>query len=445
VSASLNSRIAEDFAAATGRPAATGTPSSSGTAAAARTARRRAALERLLATGLPGSRDENWKYANLRPLERLRFVPATAQPAPLPADLPPALEGFARYVFMDGVPAADTPATTQASAALVTLGDGGDDSLSGAAERPAGAAAGDERFALLNQAFATAQVAIEVPAAAGEPARLELLFVASADAQAGASYPRVSVRVDRDARLVVLERHVSAAAAPGFVNSAVTVDLARGAHFEHYRLQELNTRTILFDTLSAQVAQDATYRLHAISTGGQSARSTMTVRLTGERAGLALAAVALGDRQQVQDAFAVVEHAAPNARTTQTFRGIAAGRSRVAFNGKIVVAHGAHGTDSQQSLRGLLAGPEAEIDVRPQLEIYTDDVRCSHGATAGKLDDNMLFYLLSRGLDRDTAQRLLKWAFLEDVIAQIASPVLRRQIETRLAAHLRDETLQELL
>jgi Fe-S cluster assembly protein SufD len=143
----------------------------------------------------------------------------------------------------------------------------------------------------------------------------------------------------------------------------------------------------------------------------------------------------------VQDTFALIEHATPNARTEQTFRGIAAGRSRVAFNGKIVVAKGAHGTDSRQSLRGLLAGPEAEIDVRPQLEIYTDDVRCSHGATAGKLDDNMLFYLLSRGLEPDVAQRLLKWAFLEDVVATIDIAQLRRQIEARLAARLPDVPL----
>ena len=127
------------------------------------------------------------------------------------------------------------------------------------------------------------------------------------------------------------------------------------------------------------------------------------------------------------------------------FRGIAAGRARVAFNGKIIVAPGARGTDSHQSLRGLLAGPEAEIDVRPQLEIYTDEVRCNHGATAGKLDDDMLFYLLTRGLDRDSAQRLLKWAFLEDVISQVTLRPLRRQIEERLAVHLRDETLRELL
>jgi Fe-S cluster assembly protein SufD len=108
----------------------------------------------------------------------------------------------------------------------------------------------------------------------------------------------------------------------------------------------------------------------------------------------------------------------------------------VAFNSKVTVRAGAHGSDSRQSLRGLLAGAEAEIDVRPQLEIHTDDVRCSHGATAGKLDDNVLFYLLSRGIDRDTAQQLLKWAFLADVVARIEIPDLKRSIELALAGRL---------
>jgi len=148
--------------------------------------------------------------------------------------------------------------------------------------------------------------------------------------------------------------------------------------------------------------------------------------------------VSLGERNQVHDTFALVDHAAPRARTDESFRGIASGRARVAFNGKVVVREGAQGTDSRQSLRGLLAGPEAEIDVRPQLEIYTDDVKCSHGATAGKLDDMMLFYLLSRGIDRETAQKLLKWAFLEDVVSKISVPELRRQIEQTLAGQMPD-------
>jgi Fe-S cluster assembly protein SufD len=270
----------------------------------------------------------------------------------------------------------------------------------------------------------------------GEAACLELLFVAHAESQEGASYPRVELRLDSGARLTLIERHVSAGSGASFVNSAVTVELARGAALHHYRLQALAARAIAFDTLSAVLAREACYRLFGISTGAQSSRSTLAVQLAGERADLTLAVLSLGDRQQVQDTYARVEHAAPGARTEQIFRGISAGRARVAFNGKIVVAPEAQGTDSRQSLRGLLAGPEAEIDVRPQLEIHTDEVRCSHGATVGKLDESMLFYLLSRGLEPAVAQRLLKWAFLEDVVAKIAVPELRRDIEKRLALQL---------
>src|SRR6185437_13937299 len=209
----------------------------------------------------------------------------------------------------------------------------------------------------------------------------------------GASYPRLSINVGPRARLEVIERHLSARDEPSFIDSWVDV--------------------------------------HG---------------LEGEDAELALHAVAAADRAQVLDTHAVVEHAAPRTRTYELFRGVAAGRARVAFNGKVIVQPGSHGADSSQSLRGLLAGAEAEIDVRPQLEIYTDDVRCSHGATAGKLDEAMLFYLLSRGIDRDTARRLLKWAFLEDVVSKVSVAELRRQIEASLAGQLQDaETLKELL
>jgi Fe-S cluster assembly protein SufD len=223
-----------------------------------------------------------------------------------------------------------------------------------------------------------------------------------------------------------------------FVSSSVNVVVQRQSNVNHYRVQNVSPQATWMDTLSASVATDASYRVHVVEIGAQSSRSTMQIKLEGERAELGLHVVSLGERNQVHDTYALVDHAAPRARTEESFRGIASGRSRVAFNGKIVVREGAHGTDSRQSLRGLLAGKEAEIDVRPQLEIYTDDVKCSHGATAGKLDDTMLFYLLSRGLDRETALKLLKWAFLEDVVAKITVPELRRQIEQSLAGQMPD-------
>ncbi len=430
----LTARIIQEYASA-----AAALPSSGAVAD-----RRNAAIEVLRAQGLPTSRDENWKYANLRALERLRFVPTAAAPSRAPESavgMPPALPGFARYVFVDGV-RADGPAKPAAtgSVSVTTL-------ASAIAGAPIPILDSDERFAALNAAFATDGTVIRVTAQSGAaaPAGIELVFLASADAQAGASYPSVDVRLDAGASLTLIERHLSAGSDNSFVNSAVTANLAGGATLQHYRMQELGARAIMFDTLTATLAQDASYHLQGISTGAQAARSTVTVRLAGARASVAMAIAALGDQRQVNDTFALVEHSAPSTRTTQTFRGIGADHARVAFNGKIVVGKNAAGTDSQQSLRGLLAGADAELDVRPQLEIYTDDVRCSHGATVGKLDDNMLFYLLSRGLDPDTAQRLLKWAFLGDVIAKITLPALRREIEARLPGALRDVTLRELL
>ena len=417
--------------------------------------RRQEAIETLIARGLPTTRDENWRYANLRPLERARFAPIAAGPAaialPSGSDLPSRLEGFARYAFVDGtfVPELSTPgeaAVTVSSRRQGTRGAAGSASVTHLPQAlPALSSPPEARLALLNEAFATDTAAIHVSHTAGAP-RVELVFIATAGADAGASYPRVQVSLDWSTRLTLVERHLSAGGNANFVNSSVTVDIGRGAHLTHYRLQQAGLRATWLDTLAAAVAADARYDLLTVSTGALSARSTTYVQMAGAGAELTLSAAALGDRQQVQDNFALVEHSAPRARTEQTFRGIASGRARVAFNGKIAVREAAAGTDSRQSLRGLLAGPEAEIDVRPQLEIYTDDVRCSHGATAGKLDDNMLFYLLSRGLSTEVAQRLLKWAFLEDVVSKIALPELRRQIEHTLAGQMADAaSLKELL
>ncbi|HTT02202.1 MAG TPA: Fe-S cluster assembly protein SufD [Steroidobacteraceae bacterium] len=437
--AALAARIGREYAESWGTQ----------TEARAGAARRQRALEALVSQGLPSSRDENWKYANLRPLERARFAAPRLEPSrdALIATLPPAIAGYARYTFIDGVRLEDAGGDSKTASPGLLNSLASESGRRALADLDSIADAGpDTRFALLNEAFAPDGALIRVPASAAGVARIELVFVSVAAAQAGASHPRVLVRLEPGARLDLIERHLSSGSGSGFVNSAVQVALEAGATLNHYRVQQLGARAVWFDTLSAELASRATYRAYCASLGAQSARSTLQVRLGGEGAQLALHAVSVGDRQQVLDGYARVEHAAPATRTEETFRGIAAGRARVAFNGKIVVRAGAHKTDSSQSLRGLLAGPEAEIDVRPQLEIHTDDVRCSHGATAGKLDEAMLFYLLTRGLEPDAAQRLLKWAFLEDVVARIEIVELRRQIEASLAGQMHEaDALQELL
>lgn len=387
--------------------------------------RRRAAFALVGDMGLPTSRDENWRYANLRALEKQRFTPVLETLDASGLALPPAIEGFDRHVFVDGrfaphlsAPVGERHGVTVRAQALSTT--------------PLDELRGDARFAAVNLAFATD--ALEVTATSADARGVEVVFIATQPGQTAASYPRLQVHTARGARLRLIERHVGPGDSAAFVNAAITVDLAEGSQLEHVRWQSADPQTHFIDTLLGNVATDAAYTLHHVSLGAQAARSTTRVRLAGERATFRLGAVTVVEGIQVCDSYALVEHAAPATQTHETFRGVAGGRSRVAFNGHIVMRPGAVKSASAQTLRSLLAGPGAEANMRPQLEIYTDDVQASHGATAGKLDDAMLFYLLSRGIERSTAQSLLKWAFLGEIVSRIGIAPLRVQIEQAIAA-----------
>ena len=424
----LTARIAEDFARAA-------PPRDSATAE-----RRRAALGALTRAGLPTSRDENWKYANLRALERLRFAPPAALPgAHSLAGLPAPIADFSRYVFVDGCFA------PQLSSARARRSPIWPPRRRRHATARARSVAREQRFALLNDAFASDGALLHI--APGQTQRLELIFVARAAASAGASYPRLEVRLEPGAQLELIERHVSATPEGSFVNSALR--RAAGARRAVDALPAAGSsrrESTLFDTLSASLAARASVR----AAHGEHRRTRGTldaIRATRRRArrachgerGPGAPAAGAGYVRAGGASRAAGAHPATVPRHRRRPR---PRRLQRQDRGR---PPGAVGTDSQQSLRGLLAGAEAEIDLRPQLEIYTDEVRCSHGATTGKLDENMLFYLLARGLERDTAQRLLKWAFLADAFARIEVPELRHQIEEHLAQVLMDRTLQELL
>ena len=274
---------------------------------------------------------------------------------------------------------------------------------------------------------------------------IELIFLARAAAEAGTSYPRVQLHAGRNTRLHLVERHLSVDGADAAVNAAVDLALRPGAQVEHVRVQACASAASVFDTLVAQVGDGADYRLRSVTLGGHASRSTMFIKLAGRAARCELSAASIANGTQTHDMFAEIEHAAPQTVTREVFRGIAAGRGKLAFNGKMIVRQDAHDADSDQSLKSLLTGSGAEAAARPQLEIYTDRVRAKHGATTGKLDEQMLFYLLSRGIERATAQALLQWAFIEDAVSQIAPPVLRREVEKQVSAQLLDVAALGLL
>jgi len=386
---------------------------------------------------LPTNRDENWRYANLRPLTRARpeaVDPAAA--ATTAVSLPAPVAGFERWVFVDGrfarhlsTPSADSCAT------LLHAREAGRafDEMLDAAIATEGV-----DFALARLNGARGDEVLHIAPADGAEAALELTFVASAPASLGSSYPRVQVHAGRGARLRIIERHVSEGPLESFVNAAVDVALRADATLDHCRLQICADTSCIFDTLVAHVGERASYRLRNVVLGGLASRSTQLVRLAGRGARCELTVASIAHGTQAHDVFAEIEHAAPETVTRELYRGIATGRGKLGFNGKMVVAQSAPGADSEQSLKTLLNGTGAEASVRPQLEIYTDRVRAVHGATTGKLDDQMLFYMLSRGLDRREAQALLQWAFIEDAVSRLDCGPLREEVERLVAAQLHD-------
>ncbi|MGD9597791.1 MAG: SufD family Fe-S cluster assembly protein [Steroidobacteraceae bacterium] len=400
-------------------------------------AAREAALGAALAHGLPVNRNENWHYANLRPLEAVRFTPPlTLTPAAIERArslLPPPLPGFARYVVVDGLFAAALSAAPGVDAG-VTVGTGAPLDTAFAADNI------DERFGTLAIAFAADTLAVSAAAKAARG--IEVVHVATAPAADCGSHPVLVVRAAAGSRLKLIERHIGADEHATFSNLAIEISLGHGAEVRHVRLQELGALAIHVETLRATVAADAHYILDTVALGAQSARTTLHARLGERGARITYARSVAVDANQVNDAYAAIEHAAPDTTTTEDFRGIAAGRARVAFNGHIVMRPGAARSASRQSLKGLLAGPGTEIDLRPQLEIYTDDVKASHGATTGKLDDDMLFYMLSRGVEPRTARSLLKWAFLTELVARIGIPELRGAIERAFARRFTGDDAQ---
>lgn len=391
---------------------------------------------------LPTNKDENWRYANLRPLAKARVEAIGAGGTPRASvDLPAPLPGYERWVFVDGAFAADLSApASQSSVTLLNARDAGEEFT---AILDASIATEGADFALARLNGARGDTVVHIAAPGGARANIELTFVATASAASGTSYPRVQVHAGRGAHLRIVERHVSAGAADSAVNAAFDLALGANATVDHCRLQNLNDAAAGFDTLVAHVGERASYRFRTVTLGGLTSRSTILVKLAGREARCELTAAGIANGIQTHDVFAEIAHAGPDTVTREMYRGIATDRGKLGFNGKMIVRESAPGADSDQSLKTLLTGSGAEASVRPQLEIYTDKVRAKHGATTGKLDEQMLFYLLSRGIDRRTAQTLLQWAFIEDAVSRIECVELRAEIETLIAAQLNEVSALE--
>ncbi|HEY8539565.1 MAG TPA: Fe-S cluster assembly protein SufD [Steroidobacteraceae bacterium] len=389
---------------------------------------RRGALERFLELGFPTQRDERWKYTNLRRLEMRKFTPADAPRIvpPLPGTLS---DASLRVALVDGhcMPSlghgAQPPGITMFGLGQWLKND------------PAEVAAylrrlgpdPESAFENLNAAFLEDGLVIDV--AAGTQWDEPIYVVHAWHTSGRMAHPRIVVRLGENSRCTLIEHYIGGAQVESFTNAVITIEAQTGACLEHYRLQQESPKTFHISTVRARLAKDAHYYGHEIALGAGLGRADITGLLEGPGAEMKLRGLFAPTGSQHLDTYTRIEHIAPYTTSEEEFRGIADGRGRGVFNGKVKVHPHAQRIDARQLSRNLLLSPTAEIDTKPELEIYANDVKCSHGATTGQLDATALFYLRSRGIDADTARALLIRAFAESILTSIEPKGLRETLE----------------
>jgi Fe-S cluster assembly protein SufD len=375
------------------------------------------AADILRKNGLPGAREEAWRFTNLRLVEEAEFAPPPFWTEITALRLPPIKAPH--LIFADGRFRADI--STPPRNMTVRTGLPALDVLA----RPA-----DEKLVALNTMLAEDGADITVDDGVDAGTLVLVSSGAGTQKRPVAFHARHAIRLGRGASLTLIELSIGEGA---YLNNPVfSVHVAEDATLVHLRLQEEAAAAFHLSTLYAEIAARGTYDSFALTLGGRLVRTEVHARLAGERATAHLnAAQLLGGRQHA-DFTTVVRHDAPSTLSRQTVKNVLTARSRGVFQGKIEVARVAQKTDGYQMNQALLLSPDAEIDSKPQLEIYADDVKCSHGATVGELDPEQLFYLRSRGIAEADARTMLVRAFLAEALDPITHEAGRAAMEAAI-------------
>lgn len=406
-------------------------------------ARRQAGLARFQALGYPTTDDEDWRFTDLTALKRTAFAPAPAEA--LPGDAGRAAVAAARLpgdgthllVLVDGRYRADLSAVgalppgvvVGGLAAALAAGDPRVRQLDVAVDR-AGA------FAALNTAFLRDGACVLVPDGAALDRPVEVLHLASGAAPNTVAHPRVLVHAGRGAALAVIETYAAAAdAVPYFTNAVTDLTVGADAQVEHCRHQREGATAFHVGTVHATLGAGANFSQYAVSTGAQLGRGDVTVAFAGEHAECRLNGLYLGAARQLLDTHSTLDHQVAHGTSRQVYKGVLADHARGVFSGRIVVRPGAQQTDAKQSNRALLLSDDARVNSKPQLEIYADDVKCTHGATVGQLDAAALFFLRARGLAAAQARGLLTYAFAAEALEGLRTTAFRDAMDQLLLVH----------
>jgi Fe-S cluster assembly protein SufD len=406
---------------------------------------RRNAMRRFADQGFPTTRLEDWKYTDVTPITNLPFHLATARPAQAAREVAEAASfgTGTRLVFVNGryLPELSFTGTLPAGARVTSLG-------CVLALEPelieahlARCANADHGFTALNTAFIQDGAVVYLPQRAVVPELIHLLFISQPAGESVVSHPRILIVAGEDSQATVVERYVGGGASPYFTNSVTEIVLGGNAHIAHYKLQCESEQAFHVATTEVRQGPGSCLRSYAVSLGGALARSDINTQLDGEGCECSLDGLYMAAGTQHVDHHTSIDHRRPRCTSRELYKGVLDGKSRGVFNGKVYVRPHAQQSDAGQVNKNLLLSDDATIDTKPQLEIFADDVKCSHGAAIGRLDEQALFYLRARGIDATAARELLIAAFANELVERMqAAPVLA-QLERLVWSRFHGPTL----
>jgi Fe-S cluster assembly protein SufD len=398
---------------------------------------------RFAALGFPTTRDEEWKFTSVAPIVSTDFTPVSGGTEPAAEDVGRFIYGDAahRIVMVDGrfAPALsrlrDLPPGVRIGSLASAVTDHAD-----VVARYLGQLAdfGSRAFTALNTALAVDGAYVCIPDGAVVEMPLQLLFIATgADAGARAMInSRVLLVAGDRSQCRIVETYVGTAGQAYFTNAVTEVVAGESAVVDHYKIQQESLAAFHIASMHIHASRGSTVSSHSFSLGGRLVRNDVVALLDGEGAECTLNGLYLADGERLVDNHTVIDHAKPHCSSHEVYKGILGGRARAIFNGKIIVRPDAQKTDAKQTNRALLLSDDASINTKPQLEIFADDVKCTHGAAIGQLDDDAIFYLRSRGLTFFEARDLLIHAFAGEILERVRIAPLREQLEAELYAQL---------
>ena len=390
--------------------------------------------------GFPTVALEEWKYTNVAALAKTDFKPVIAANGTAFSNRD-AVRPFiyeeatgSAFVFINGIFRRDLSSVNSLPEGVVALelGKALRDSELESLIRDAFEPATDANsFALLNTALFAGGLFVQISRDVKVETPILLQFISEPVAENSiAAFPRVIIAAGENSSATLIESYSASDDGAYFTNAIVDLLLEDGSRVQHYKVQRESQRASHIAATRAKLGRDATYDTTTINLGAALSRHDINVTMDHEGASCSVDGLYMVDGSQHTDTHSVIDHRQPHCVSHQLYKGILDGRSRAVFNGKVFVRHGAQQTDAQQTNKNLLLSNEAQVDTKPQLEIYADDVKCAHGAAVGQLNEDEMFYLESRGINPALAKNMLTYGFAEEVIEKVAIESIKSELDS---------------